>query len=89
MNIVCGISLATYSDIAFFTILPVYLISIGFSMESASQILAFGSLFDLLSGVFLGISSVCFQLKARHVYLGGVVLTIASRYGTPINQSFN
>ncbi|XP_055642216.1 monocarboxylate transporter 7 [Toxorhynchites rutilus septentrionalis] len=80
VNIVLGISFALYSDIAFFTLQPMYLFMIGFSKPDVSLIIAIGAGADLLSRVFLAISSTCLNIKARYVYLAGALFTILARF---------
>lgn len=46
-----------------------------------SLIIAIGAGADLLSRVFLAISSTCLNIKARYVYLAGALFTILARFG--------
>ncbi|XP_053696195.1 monocarboxylate transporter 7 [Sabethes cyaneus] len=80
VNIVLGISFALYSDLAFFTLQPMYLFMIGFTKPDVSLIIAIGAGADLLSRVFLAISSTCLNIKARYVYLAGALFTIMARF---------
>ncbi|EAT44425.1 AAEL004213-PA [Aedes aegypti] len=80
VNIVLGISFALYSDLAFFTLQPMYLFMIGFGKPDVSLIIAIGAGADLLSRVFLAISSTCLNIKARYVYLAGALFTILARF---------
>ncbi|XP_001869607.2 monocarboxylate transporter 9 [Culex quinquefasciatus] len=80
VNIVLGISFALYSDLAFFTLQPMYLFMIGFGKPDVSLIIAIGAAADLLSRVFLAISSTCLNIKARYVYLAGALFTILARF---------
>uniref|UniRef100_A0A1Q3FJ07 Putative monocarboxylate transporter n=1 Tax=Culex tarsalis TaxID=7177 RepID=A0A1Q3FJ07_CULTA len=80
VNIVLGISFAIYSDLAFFTLQPMYLFMIGFGKPDVSLIIAIGAAADLLSRVFLAISSTCLNIKARYVYLAGALFTILARF---------
>ncbi|XP_058823290.1 monocarboxylate transporter 7 [Topomyia yanbarensis] len=80
VNIVLGISFALYSDLAFFTLQPMYLLMIGFNKPDVSLIIAIGAAADLLSRVFLAISSTCLNIKARYVYLAGALFTILARF---------
>lgn len=55
------------------------------SFESIPQsdtalIIAGGAAADLCSRVFLAVTSLCVQVKARNVYLAGAILTILSRF---------
>ncbi|XP_055611499.1 monocarboxylate transporter 7 [Uranotaenia lowii] len=80
VNIVLGISFALYSDLAFFTLQPMYLFMIGYNRPDVSLIIAIGAGADLLSRVFLAISSTCLNIKARYVYLAGALFTILARF---------
>uniref|UniRef100_A0A182QJX4 Major facilitator superfamily (MFS) profile domain-containing protein n=1 Tax=Anopheles farauti TaxID=69004 RepID=A0A182QJX4_9DIPT len=81
VNIVLGISFALYSDLAFFTIQPMYLFMLSFSKADVSLIIAIGAGADLISRIFLAISSTCLNIKARYVYLAGALFTIIARFG--------
>uniref|UniRef100_A0A182NRI8 Major facilitator superfamily (MFS) profile domain-containing protein n=1 Tax=Anopheles dirus TaxID=7168 RepID=A0A182NRI8_9DIPT len=81
VNIVLGISFALYSDLAFFTIQPMYLFMLSFSKTDVSLIIAIGAGADLISRIFLAISSTCLNIKARYVYLAGALFTIVARFG--------
>ncbi|XP_035892105.1 LOW QUALITY PROTEIN: monocarboxylate transporter 1 [Anopheles stephensi] len=81
VNIVLGISFALYSDLAFFTLQPMYLFMLSFSKSDVSLIIAIGAGADLISRIFLAISSTCLNIKARYVYLAGALFTIVARFG--------
>uniref|UniRef100_A0A182W0Y1 Major facilitator superfamily (MFS) profile domain-containing protein n=1 Tax=Anopheles minimus TaxID=112268 RepID=A0A182W0Y1_9DIPT len=81
VNIVLGISFALYSDLAFFTLQPMYLFMLAFSKADVSLIIAIGAGADLISRIFLAISSTCLNIKARYVYLAGALFTIVARFG--------
>ncbi|XP_058121202.1 monocarboxylate transporter 7 [Anopheles ziemanni] len=81
VNIVLGISFALYSDLAFFTLQSMYLFMMAFSKADVSLIIAIGAGADLISRIFLAISSTCLNVKARYVYLAGALFTIAARFG--------
>ena len=81
VNIVVGISLAQYSDIAFFSFQPLYLFELGYSKQDTAYIIAIGAAADLVSRIFLAASSVCIKIKARYVYLFGAMLTLFARFG--------
>uniref|UniRef100_A0A182IPW6 Major facilitator superfamily (MFS) profile domain-containing protein n=1 Tax=Anopheles atroparvus TaxID=41427 RepID=A0A182IPW6_ANOAO len=80
VNIVLGISFALYSDLAFFTLQPMYLFMMAFSKADVSLIIAIGAGADLISRIFLAISSTCLNIKARYVYLAGALFTIVARF---------
>jgi len=80
VNIVLGISFALYSDVAFFTLQPVYLFYLGFSKSDTAMIIAIGAAADLGSRIFLAITSACVHVKARTVYLWGAIFTIGARF---------
>nr|XP_040227024.2 monocarboxylate transporter 7 [Anopheles coluzzii] len=80
VNIVLGISFALYSDLAFFTLQPMYLFMLAFSKTDVSLIIAIGAGADLISRIFLAISSTCLNIKARYVYLAGALFTIVARF---------
>ncbi|XP_050084066.1 monocarboxylate transporter 12 [Anopheles aquasalis] len=80
VNIVLGISFALYSDLAFFTLQPMYLFMMAFSKADVSLIIAIGAGADLISRIFLAISSTFFNIKARYVYLAGALFTIVARF---------
>uniref|UniRef100_A0A182NZV0 Major facilitator superfamily (MFS) profile domain-containing protein n=1 Tax=Anopheles epiroticus TaxID=199890 RepID=A0A182NZV0_9DIPT len=80
VNIVLGISFALYSDLAFFTLQPMYLFMLAFSKADVSLIIAIGAAADLISRIFLAISSTCLNIKARYVYLAGALFTIVARF---------
>ena len=84
LNIAIGISLVNYSDVAFFTFQPLYLFNIGYSSSDIALIIAIGAGADLFSRVFLVIFSAFLEVKARYVYLAGVILTIFSRIGEKV-----
>ena len=46
-----------------------------------SLIIAIGAGADLISRIFLAISSTCLNIKARYVYLAGALFTIVARFG--------
>ncbi|XP_053680188.1 monocarboxylate transporter 7 [Anopheles nili] len=81
VNIVLGISFALYSDLAFFTLQPMYLFMLAFSKADVSLIIAIGAGADLISRIFLAISSTCLNIRARYVYLAGALFTIVARFG--------
>ncbi|XP_058058226.1 monocarboxylate transporter 7 [Anopheles bellator] len=81
VNIVLGISFALYSDLAFFTLQPMYLFMMAFSKPDVSLIIAIGAGADLISRIFLAISSTFLNIKARYVYLAGALFTIVARFG--------
>ncbi|XP_031626281.1 uncharacterized protein LOC116342706 isoform X2 [Contarinia nasturtii] len=80
VNIALGCGFALYSDTAFFTLQPMYLFELGFSKTDASVIIAIGAAADLGSRIFMAVMSLCIQVKARHIYLAGAVLTIVTRF---------
>ncbi|CAO1399339.1 unnamed protein product [Diamesa hyperborea] len=80
VNIVVGISLAHYSDVAFFTFQPMYLFLLGYTKSETAYIISIGAAADLLSRIFLAASSACIKVKARYVYLAGALFTVVSRF---------
>ncbi|XP_055370805.1 monocarboxylate transporter 7 [Condylostylus longicornis] len=80
VNIVLGISFALYSDIAFFTLQPLYLFELGFSKASTAEIIAIGAAADLGSRIFLAGVSAFITIPSRYVYLSGSLFTVISRF---------
>ena len=89
VNIALGISLVNYSDVAFFAFQPLYLYKIGYSSEDIALIIAIGATGDLISRFFLVGLSACYKVKARYIYLVGVVLTIFARVGKCFYKEIN
>lgn len=81
LNIVLGISFALYSDNSFFTLQPMYLFELGFSKADTAVIVATGAAADMSSRMFLALMCFWFQIKARTVYLAGVIGSIIARFG--------
>ncbi|XP_037931982.1 monocarboxylate transporter 9-like [Teleopsis dalmanni] len=81
VNIVLGISFALYSDIAFFTLQPIYMFELGFSKPDTASIIAIGAAADLISRIFLAFSAVFIQMPSRYIYLAGSFFTVISRFG--------
>lgn len=48
--------------------------------SDTALIIAGGAAADLFSRVFLAITTLCVQVKARNVYLAGAIFTILSRF---------
>ncbi|KAJ6640355.1 Monocarboxylate transporter 12, partial [Pseudolycoriella hygida] len=80
VNISLGISFALYSDMSFFAIQPLYLLKLNLSKTIIAHIIAIGATADLISRIFLAVSSTWIRLKARDIYLIGAALTIIARF---------
>ncbi|XP_011203888.2 monocarboxylate transporter 9 [Bactrocera dorsalis] len=80
LNIVLGISFALYSDIAFFTLQPLYLFELGFTKSDTASIIAIGAAADLASRIFLAFSAIFIQMRSRYIYLAGSFFTIIARF---------
>ncbi|XP_036337001.1 monocarboxylate transporter 13 [Rhagoletis pomonella] len=80
VNIVLGISFALYSDIAFFTLQPLYLFELGFTKADTASIIAIGAAADLISRILLAFSAVFIQMPSRYIYLAGSFFTIIARF---------
>ncbi|XP_067616113.1 monocarboxylate transporter 7 [Eurosta solidaginis] len=80
VNIVLGISFALYSDIAFFTIQPLYLFELGFTKPETASIIAIGAAADLASRIFLAFSTAFIQMPSRYIYLAGAFFTVICRF---------
>ncbi|CAD6995604.1 unnamed protein product [Ceratitis capitata] len=80
VNIVLGISFALYSDIAFFTLQPLYLFELGFTKADTASIIAIGAAADLASRIFLAFSAVFIQTPSRYIYLAGSFFTLIARF---------
>ncbi|XP_054747128.1 monocarboxylate transporter 9 [Anastrepha obliqua] len=80
VNIVLGISFALYSDIAFFTLQPLYLFELGFTKPDTASIIAIGAAADLISRIVLAFSAVFIQMPSRHIYLAGSFFTVIARF---------
>uniref|UniRef100_A0A1A9W694 Major facilitator superfamily (MFS) profile domain-containing protein n=1 Tax=Glossina brevipalpis TaxID=37001 RepID=A0A1A9W694_9MUSC len=80
VNIVLGISFALYSDIAFFTLQPLYMFHLGFDKPDTANIIAIGAAADLGSRVFLAFLAMFVQMPSRYIYLAGAFFTVISRF---------
>ncbi|XP_065365079.1 monocarboxylate transporter 9 [Calliphora vicina] len=80
VNIVLGISFALYSDIAFFTLQPLYMFELGFNKPDTANIIAIGAAADLGSRIFLAFLAVFIQMPSRYIYLAGSFFTVISRF---------
>nr|XP_014097240.2 monocarboxylate transporter 9 [Bactrocera oleae] len=80
LNIVLGISFALYSDIAFFTLQPLYLFELGFTKPDTASIIAIGAAADLASRIFLAFSAIFIQMPSRYIYLAGSFFTVIARF---------
>lgn len=80
VNIVLGISFALYSDIAFFTLQPLYLFELGFTKPDTASIIAIGAAADLASRIFLAFSTIFIQMPSRYIYLAGSFFTVIARF---------
>ncbi|XP_061396623.1 monocarboxylate transporter 9 [Musca vetustissima] len=80
VNIVMGISFALYSDIAFFTLQPLYMFELGFNKPDTASIIAIGAAADLGSRIFLAFLAVFIQVPSRYIYLAGSFFTVLSRF---------
>uniref|UniRef100_A0A0A1WGI3 Monocarboxylate transporter 9 n=1 Tax=Zeugodacus cucurbitae TaxID=28588 RepID=A0A0A1WGI3_ZEUCU len=80
VNIVLGISFALYSDIAFFTLQPLYLFELGFTKPDTANIIAIGAAADLASRIFLAFSAIFVQMPSRYIYLAGSFFTVIARF---------
>lgn len=74
-------ALTLFVDVTFFTILPSYLREILFNKSDTAFIVSFGAGADLSSRVFVTLASSCFKIKARELYLAGVIATIGAQLG--------
>lgn len=82
VNILVGISFVIFSDLLFYTILPMYLIfDLQFNSWETAQVIGISASADLLSRTFLALSSTLTKMKSRNVYLFGVMFTIVARFG--------
>ncbi|XP_037813118.1 monocarboxylate transporter 7 [Lucilia sericata] len=80
VNIVLGISFALYSDIAFFTLQPLYMFELGFNKPDTASVIAIGAAADLGSRIFLAFLAVFVQMPSRYIYLAGSFFTVISRF---------
>uniref|UniRef100_A0A1A9ZB14 Major facilitator superfamily (MFS) profile domain-containing protein n=1 Tax=Glossina pallidipes TaxID=7398 RepID=A0A1A9ZB14_GLOPL len=80
VNIVLGISFALYSDIAFFTLQPLYMFHLGYDKPDTASIIAIGAAADLGSRVFLAFLAMFIQMPSRYIYLAGAFFTVISRF---------
>ncbi|TMW49112.1 hypothetical protein DOY81_005795 [Sarcophaga bullata] len=80
VNIVLGISFALYSDIAFFTLQPLYMFELGFNKPDTANVIAIGAAADLASRIFLAFLAVFIQMPSRYIYLAGSFFTVISRF---------
>lgn len=81
VNICCGMALTLYSDVAFFTILPVYLRELHFEKMQTAQVVSLCAAADLGGRFFLTLVSYVVQVRARVIFLAGVLGTMATRLG--------
>ncbi|XP_030381357.1 monocarboxylate transporter 7 isoform X2 [Scaptodrosophila lebanonensis] len=80
VNMALGTSFALYSDIAFFTLQPIYLFELGYTKPDAANIIAIGAAADLASRVFLAVTAICIQVPSRYIYLAGALFTVFARF---------
>ncbi|XP_075154484.1 monocarboxylate transporter 9 [Haematobia irritans] len=80
VNIVLGISFALYSDIAFFTLQPLYMFELGFNKPDTASIIAIGAAADLGSRIFLAFLAIFIQMPSRYIYLAGSFFTVLTRF---------
>ncbi|KAM7350408.1 monocarboxylate transporter 9 [Cochliomyia hominivorax] len=80
VNIVLGLSFALYSDIAFFTLQPLYMFELGFNKPDTANVIAIGAAADLGSRIFLAFLAVFIQIPSRYIYTAGSFLTVISRF---------
>lgn len=79
VNIAVGMALVLYSDVAYFTILPVYLRELGIEKMATAQAISLCAAADLLARFVLTVGSYAFRVRARTIFLAGVLGTIATR----------
>ncbi|KAL5278633.1 hypothetical protein ACFFRR_003331 [Megaselia abdita] len=80
VNIVLGITFALYSDVAFFTLQPLYLFQLGYSRADTALIIAIGCGCDLVSRIVLAFSAAFVSVPSRFVYLAGAFFTFFLRF---------
>lgn len=80
VNIAIGVSCGLFSDNMFTSILPMYLKSLGFSMDEAALIVSAGTAFDLLSRVMIAILSIFVTFKSRTFFLIGLTALVFGRF---------
>lgn len=80
-NICLGMALTLFSDVTFYTIQPGYLRELLFSNLDTALIVSIGAGADLVSRVFVTVTSSCVRFQARQLFLAGVVGTIGSQLG--------
>lgn len=81
LNICIGMSLVLVSLITFFTILPSYLRHLLFSREDTALIVSICAFADLSSRMFVTIISSWLRIRARNLFLAGVIGTIIGQLG--------
>ncbi|XP_055912908.1 monocarboxylate transporter 7 [Eupeodes corollae] len=80
LNIVLGMSFALYSDLAFFTLQPMYLFELNYTKMETANIIAFGAAADLISRVIIALSAIFVTVSSRHIYLAGSFFTFITRF---------
>lgn len=80
-NICIGIAICIFADISFVTIMSTYLRAISFSRRETAEILSIGVATDLISRLILISVSTPLNIKARPLFLAGVIATIVSMFG--------
>lgn len=80
-NICIGMTLAIFADMSFVTIQSSYLRSIMFTKDETAQIVSIGVAADVSSRLILTVVSSPLQIRARPLFLAGVIATIASLLG--------
>lgn len=89
VNICLGMALALFSDLTFFTIQPTYLRELSFDKMDTAYVVSIGASADLGSRVVVTIVSSCTtKIKARHLFLAGMIATIAAQFGKLISSIY-
>ncbi|KAG4069539.1 hypothetical protein HA402_006905 [Bradysia odoriphaga] len=79
VNIALGIAFTTYSDSAFISFQPTYLLDRNYSNDEVASVIASGVGADLLSRLVYSLAAAFINLKSRDMYLFGTVFMLLAR----------
>ncbi|XP_055844453.1 monocarboxylate transporter 9 [Episyrphus balteatus] len=80
LNIVLGMSFCLYSDMAFFTLQPLYLFELKYTKTETANIIAIGAAADMISRVVIAVSAIFVPVSSRFIYVAGAFFTFIARF---------
>ncbi|KAF5303573.1 hypothetical protein FQR65_LT08174 [Abscondita terminalis] len=87
INLIIGLSIATTSDLAFVSLLPLLLMNVGCNTEEVATVVTVYFFSDLICRIYLSILTAVADINNRHLFLLGVVYSIVFRLVFVLNNS--